>query len=302
MSKSTIDIVCTTDANYMQHCGAMLNSLLSNTPDREFRIFIIHSDTVGKEKGKLEKALRHSNISTQFIQVDDSILDGAPVSHHVNLSTYYRILIPRLLDGTIEKVLFLDADIIIRKSISELWNLDISDFSHGAAQDFNVKASHLSSLGLQKGSHYFNAGVLLINLKTWRELDLSQKAISFIAECPERIVFWDQDALNYVLQGKWLRLEPKWNATRKIFEVEDPMQIGMNKDEFDTAKSDPAIVHFTGGGPSKPWHYFCIHPFKYEYDRFVAQTPWKNYTPIAQPSLISRTGTHLKNYAKQFFA
>lgn len=295
----TVNIVCTIDNNYVQHCSALLASLLDNNTELKFEIFIITDGIDSKQKNKLTKFLDDRNQKFSLIIIDESILKGAPVSQHISLATYFRICIPQLLDSTIEKVLFLDSDMVVRKSIAPLWNIDINQYSHAAAENPRVSADYKRNLGIPESSSYFNAGVLLINLRRWRELNVMQTSIEFINQYRDKIHYWDQDALNYVLQDQWLRVESQWNAHGAFFNSLTLEELGVSSEEYQQTRHNPAIVHFTGGGSCKPWHYNCSHPLREEYYKYLSQTPWHDAQPIGKPGLLRRLKTTTKALIKK---
>lgn len=294
-----INIICTIDNNYVQHCGVMICSVLSNIKDEEVHFTIINNGLESSLKNQLKKIIHDFQQHVSFLKVDEDQLKGAMVSCHVSLATYYRLLIPELIDDTIDKVLFLDSDIIVRANINELWNINIDNSTHAAAVNPNISPGFKANLGIAADNSYFNAGVMLINLKAWRELEITIKAIDFINQYPERITFWDQDVLNYLLYQSWTKLEPIWNAQEAIFNNNfTAEELGYKKDEYNQARNNPRIVHFTGAGYCKPWYYHCQHPFKQEYYAYLKKTPWRNFRPLGEPSLKSK----LKSKAISYFA
>lgn len=295
MSKNQdIDIVCTIDENYVQHCAVMLMSLISNTTWKKLRVFIVHNGIQQQQASRLSNFLERLGYVVVLIEIDSSCLSEAPVNQHVTLATYYRLLLPELLHHTIKKVIFLDADLIIRKDILELWQVDVNHYSHAAVEDLGIDSEYKNRLGLLKKTSYFNAGVLLINLEYWRTHNIGKLAIDFINSSPEKITYWDQDALNYVLQEKWYPLAPQWNVTtinfHPIFQSE--------KSTIQGKESEPSIIHFAGGGAYKPWHYYCTHPYKNEYYRYLSKTPWRRFVPIDKPTLLSRMKSRAKHLLK----
>ena len=121
-------------------------------------------------------------------------------------------------------------------------------------------------LGLPAGTRYFNAGVLLMNLRKWRDEEIADRVLSFIRLHRARIVFEDQDALNAVLSGEWLELSACWNAQHPFFHPRLKRELLLEEIK------DPAVVHFSAG--RKPWHWALEHPFKQDYRRYRQQTPW----------------------------
>ncbi|PZO38702.1 MAG: hypothetical protein DCF19_15990 [Pseudanabaena frigida] len=290
-----ISVVCTIDNNYIQHCGVMLCSLLSNSQYKNFFFYIIHNGLNAKGRKLLENFLKESTHNFLFLEVDSTLLKGAILSDHVSIATYFRLFIPELIDASMEKVLFLDSDIIVRHDIAQLWSNDISNYTHAAIENPFISEDYKLNLGVSDANSYFNAGVMLINLKKWRDLNITTKALKFIRDHPEKIIFWDQDILNYLLQAQWLKIEPEWNAQEVFFKDFSSVELGTTEQELQKAKLDPSLVHYTGGGSCKPWHFYCTHPFKHEYYKYIEKTPWKKAKPIGKISFISQVKLNLKS-------
>lgn len=283
----TVTVACTIDNNYVQHCAVMLASMFDSNPKLKFKVFIINDGINYRRQVKLTRFLEAKNQLFSFITVDKSVFRNAPISEHFSMANYFRILVTELVDSSIEKVLFLDSDIVIRRSIAPLLSIDVSQYSHVAVENPRVGTDYKSNLGISEDSSYFNSGVLLINMQMWRQLNVMQKSIDFINQYPDKIHYVDQDALNHVLQNQWLRVESQWNAQKAFFTTSTSEGLGVTSDEYRQTKQNPAVVHFTGGGSSKPWHYSCSHPFRAEYYKYLSQTPWRNSQPIGKPNVFS---------------
>jgi lipopolysaccharide biosynthesis glycosyltransferase len=297
-----IDVVCTIDNSYARHCAVMLASLFKNNLTHSFRIHVITDGLESQILEKFEKFLSSSQHSHTIITIDKSDLENAPVTHHISLATYFRLLIPQVLPADISKVLFLDADMIIRQSIGPLWNLDIEQFSHAAAISAGMD-TYEQELGLLKGCLYFNAGMMLINLKKWRELEVFERSCDLIRNQPGRLKWWDQDTLNLLLHDRWRPIDLTWNAQPFIYgqtmygqTLNETYEFHHRYQEFNylQAVTDPAIVHYVGGGSCKPWHYYCQHPFRDDYLKFQALTPWRNAPLIGIPNLVNQMRWKLK--------
>lgn len=295
-SLSPINIVCTIDNHYAQHCAVMLSSLFHHNPDQAFRIFLITDGLDPNISKQLEQFLLDHKQDYEMIQIDKAALGNAPVTHHISLATYFRLFIPKVLPQHVQKVLFLDADMIIRQPIDKLWNLEIEAFSHAAAIAAGMD-DYPREIGLPAESLYFNAGLLLINLQAWRELQIFERGCELLEKNADRIQWWDQDVLNILLNRQWLPLDLTWNAQPFIYEAEfqnsAELQTKYERFQSSAAIADPAIVHFVGGGSAKPWHFYCTHPFKDDYRKFLKTTPWRNAPLLGQPNLIAKVRSHL---------
>lgn len=291
----SINIVCTIDNNYAQHCAVMLSSLFQNNKS-DFTVYILTDGLTSGNYSKLNKLLSDSNQKFEIIDIDKTVLESAPVTHHISLATYFRLFIPQVIPDNIDKVLFIDSDIVIRKPIDALWNINIQDFSHAATIAAGMD-DYPPVIGLPKDSLYFNAGLMLINLAFWRKFKVFEQGCELISQQPDKLQWWDQDVLNILLHPSWLPVDLTWNSQPFIYEEginNSNHKAKYEKFNYLAAKLDPAIVHFVGGGKAKPWHYACEHPFKDEYLKYLATTPWKNAPLIGKPNYISQITAELR--------
>ena len=170
------------------------------------------------------------------------------------------------LPDEISKVLYLDADILVLDDLGTLCETDLGDAVMGEVVDERVTThikmgnTSLGGLPLPCVQDYFNAGVLLIDLAKWRTERISQKAIEYLELYPHS-AFSDQDALNFACDGRWKRVDPRWNY----------YQIDLKKSISDLSdKQRPGIIHFQGW--SKPWDPGSLNFNAQFYDSFRCRT------------------------------
>ena len=128
-----------------------------------------------------------------------------------SLSQYARLFVSSDLPANLERVLYLDCDIIIRKSIKELWNLDLQGNVIGALMDAFSK-HYRANVDLQENDVMFNSGVMLIDLKKWKAEHIEDKLLKFIKIKNGKIQQGDQGALNAVLSKDTYCFEPRFNS------------------------------------------------------------------------------------------
>ncbi len=272
-----IEIVTACDDNYVQHLCVMLCSLLENTAEREnININIIDGEINQSNKNKLiDCIIKRYKKKINFLSINKNVYEKFPISHHFTHTIYYRISIPSLFDLSIEKVLYLDADMVIKDDIKKLWDIDISNFYVAAVEALSCTERY-TDLNMPEGSLYFCSGLLLINLTKWRKSNITKKIIDFIENNQDKIQMWDQDSLNSILCGNWLPLSLIWNQQTYFFD-DDFYKKFRHRQDFMEARDRPSIIHYTSS--HKPWHYISIHPYKEEYFRYLALTPWKDFKP-----------------------
>ena len=182
---------------------------------------------------------------------------------HISIAMYYRYSLAELLPN-LDKVIYLDSDLNVLTSLKALFNTDIADSYFGGVEDIFVQ-KNTERLGINK---YCNSGVILINLKKWRDENIQEKLYKFTIENKDRLVYPDQDVLNTVLQEGIKYIDKKWNA-----------QVGEYKVCYDTGFNELGkeayIIHHIG--QDKPWLLKSKSPFKGVYFKYLENTPFRNY-------------------------
>lgn len=260
----TYYIACGIDNNYVEHLATMLNSLFKNNALLRFHIYVLSLNLCEENKNRLQQFVKQNKSEISFIDVDMGLLNSYPIfgEGYLSPATYLRLFIPSLLPQSVEKILYLDADIIVNTNIESLFNTDISDVYLAAVED---APNESVIIPIDKGMPYFNAGVLLLNLNLLRKTDFLDKALSFIRENKERIFFHDQDVLNALLGNNAKLLPVKWNML-DCFYSWPPLIQSKKLSELRAADKKKCIIHFSGR--IKPWHRASIHPLTSLYKKY----------------------------------
>ncbi|MDL2214883.1 glycosyltransferase family 8 protein [Dysgonomonas sp. OttesenSCG-928-M03] len=274
-----INIAFCTDDNYIMPCGIAMISLLENNKGRSVTFHIVGMDLKEPSKEKLQLiSSRYSDVSVLFYEIASQLFESYGLSlynsEYLSFSTYSRLFLGDILPPNINKVLYLDCDIVVPKDLSNLWDINIENYSVGGIPDlcmFNSKASE--RLGYKDTFQYINAGVLLINLKYWREKKVLNLFLDFYKEKQDKLLFHDQDIINGVLYDTKLVLPIKYNMVDFNFVAKQNI-VPEYKDEVYEGLQDPVIIHFTAS--SKPWLKSCIHPLKEEFLKYKSISPWKD--------------------------
>ncbi len=276
----SISIVCTFDNNYSQHCGVLLASLFENNKNICFDIYIVSDFIDDVNKSRPFALVRDYSQRLYYIQIDKKKFEGLPFGgkfSHISLATYYRLMLPEVLPVTLDKILYLDCDIIVNGRIESLWNIDLKYYTIGAVEDNIVISSEAPRrLGYPVQSSYFNAGVMLMNLSLMRDIQFTKNAFVYIEQHLKEIVYHDQDILNVLLYDQKLFLPIKWNVM-ECFLFRRPLIHFRYKKELREAQIAPSIIHFTG--KLKPWIKECDHPYRDLYYKYLYITEWRNYVP-----------------------
>lgn len=261
---------CVDDA-FVVHSSASIRSMLSNASDPTMiHIWILDAGISNNNREMVKSISNEFDTKIDFIAINVKDDQSLVVDKHISRATYGRLFLPHILDKYIDKCLYLDGDTIIMDDILKLNDVSFFSFPIAAVNDFYL--SHNKDLSPNESSRYFNAGIILLNLPLWRLDNLTEKILCYARNYPEKLVYWDQDAMNAVLYNKWYQLPLRWNHQIHFNDYLNHLPDGGKASEMKVAMANPAIVHFVG--PEKPWHYLCCHPYKDLYFRYREKAPW----------------------------
>jgi lipopolysaccharide biosynthesis glycosyltransferase len=271
-----INICFASDNNYVQHLGATMASILKNAKaDDDLHFYILDGGILEINQKKLHSLSSIKDFNMKFIPVNNEDFASCSLTdNYICIATYYRFMIARLITE-IEKLIYLDCDMIVKTSLKELYETDISDYWLAGVEDIGYNY-HRVLLKRETKSFYINAGMLLINLKKWCEDDIEHKLFKFAHETTEELVHNDQDVINMVLNAKIKPLDFKWNAQDQCF-YKNTWRTHPKGIEIKKASLNPSIIHYTG--PQKPWQNSLVVNQANEYLKYARLTPWVNNLP-----------------------
>ena len=259
-----MNIALCTDENFVIPCLTCITSLFENNKGCECHAYVLTEGLTDKSIDKFHKlsAIYSQPIEIRTIRADK--LKNLKVRPPFPVSMYFRFLLPEILKDE-ERVLYLDCDIIIRHSLENMYDTNLTDKACAVVEDQHCD-DVLMLNNVKINSTYFNSGVMLMNLDYWRDNNVADNLIEFIFNNPERCIYPDQDALNIVLDSKVEYLNPTYN-----FQHYWSVSFHMSKTsylrhgEILEASKDPVIVHFCS---QKPWHIKCYNPYKGEFYKY----------------------------------
>lgn len=256
MSRINICFAC--DDNYAKLCGVSIASILNKAKDSDDLNFYILDYLISeKNKAKFEHLKKIKDCDINFFKIDDERFKNLYLPEkkgYLSIAAYLRFVISSLFRG-IDKILYLDCDVIATTSLEELYNTDIEDFYAAMVKDTSSE-ENCERLQFKNDEIYYNSGVILMNLKKWREDNLEQTLFSTIDEGLD-----DQDILNIAMKGKIKTLEPKWNWQGKA-------------KYYPKGEKYPNLIHFITA--YKPWRTGSRRGYNKEYFKNLKLTPWNN--------------------------
>lgn len=300
-----MDILLCTDNNYVMPTGVLMTSVSMNNNDINYHI-IVSEDFSDENQKKLEEtAERYQNVvsfyraSKEWHTFFPMGKDGMPA--YISISTYYRLLVTHIFPSDLHKVLYLDGDMIVRKTLLPLWNVNVEDVAVGVVHDMDEN-KHIEEgrLPYPMNSGYFNAGMMLINLDYWRKHDCVGQCVEFLRLHSDIIRHHDQDVLNAVLYSnkKWLPLTYNFQsgflfALPEMINYPDDL-----KPEIMKVEKDPVILHFSC---EKPWGHNCMHPQRFVWEYYKSQSLWKDVDISVPMTLKEKISFFLKKNNYWFF-
>lgn len=271
----TINILCATDDKYAPYCGVMLTSFLENHKGFHTEVYIIVKTRL-KEENRLRQleerydakvnmiVFKHNDMNTSF-PIDKS---------RWSVETYYRLFAADILPKEIDRLLYLDCDIIVDGDVSEMYFSDINNIAALVVTDApsHVFVSHPERLGYPKEKGYFNAGMMLMNLDYWEEHNISGRCVEFLKNNYKILDYCDQDVLNVVL------LDSKKNIS-VMYNYQDSIVLKRFFDLYDDELKEivctqkPKIIHYTY---HKPWT-ICSYksPYADLWEKYSRISFWK---------------------------
>lgn len=243
------------DENYATKLAAVLSSLKFSNRENKCCIYVITPGLSDKSQRIVKSSISDvDSFNLYFVESDDSDLNNMKAGGHISSATYIRFDIPRLLPE-IDKVLYLDADLVIEDDLTKFWEVDIEGNYFAAIE--NPFFDRWESLSISREYGYFNAGVLLMNLTKLRHDDIKAQAIKYLSDNKELCKMFDQDALNVVCKGQWVKVDIRWNLQTSYLRKRKSLPECQQKEVLN-ALNAPGIIHYSSS--SKPWDCLDAHP------------------------------------------
>lgn len=262
----TIELVCVTDANYAPHLAVLLKSIEANKGAERVRVHAILDGVDAALLAQIRSTVPGLDI-LDYNVAGHVALDLPPVMH-ISRATYLRLIMPEVLPPKIDRVLYLDIDMVVTQSLWPLWQSDLQGRPFAAVEDHNLLAEDLAErFGLPHEGRYFNAGMLLIDMQAERTIGYLGQALERLQSNPDAYPFADQDALNEVLWKNWTPVDSTWNYQRAFVNGGKVYKANKTGDAH-----LPGILHFTERW--KPWKSDEWHPYAWLYWKYLRHTPF----------------------------
>ena len=257
MDRQNINVCVSCDDNYSKYAGVLITSILYNAAeDDKLSIYILDGGISQEKKEQILslKSIKDCNIN--FIQINPELFSQyAKVKTHnyISIATYYRLKLAQLLPD-IDKIIYLDCDVVVNTSLKDLYDIDINNYLLAGGSD-NKKRM------VKENPTYVNAGILLINLDKIRTDNIEEEFFKYTKENINTITKGDQEIINEVCKGKIKVIDSCWNVQTSNF---------VNRSDY---TSKPKIIHYLS--KEKPWKFGSYSYHKNYWFKYLQITPWK---------------------------
>lgn len=284
------------DAYTMPLAVSVRSAIEHLDPARRLGVVILDGGITPANRLRLERSWPRERVEISWVRPDPALFEGIPTWRWLSRVAYYRLLLPLLLPETLERVIYLDVDLVVQRDLGALWEEPFRGALALAAQDpsspfFDSRRAmppgweepasgftaqpvrDLDARGLAPTLPYLNSGLLVLDLPAWRHERITEQLLTCLRNAPEdHLIGGDQYPLNVVLAERWRALDPRWNALAVMHERSSWRETHMDAATFEEVLRDPWIVHWAG--PRKPWNGLGEVPRGDLFHTYRARTAW----------------------------
>lgn len=245
-----INIAIAPDHNYIKPAAVAITSLLENRND-EVRIYLIYleGELSDDSLNLLNEIADKYQSQIQYVCINKEFIQNYPIFKY-GFSTYLRIFLSWALPN-VEKIIYIDCDVIVEKPLDELFHTDLGDNCMAAVASYHSKFFfYLQSIGYNHRRPYVNSGVMLMNLRRLRNFDMQKNIEQYLKQHRHDLRYADQDIINVLFPGIRI-LHPRYNVNMHIWMVPVIFSTPWKRKERKEAINSPVIIHFLGD--EKPW-------------------------------------------------
>ena len=251
-----MNILVTLDHNYLPPLRVMLTSLLANSPGERFAVYLIGDGLAAEDLRGLETLLTNRGC-LRPVEVPEDLFADAPVARYWTRAMYYRLLAAQLLPKTLDRVLYLDPDILVINPVRPLYETDLEGNLMAAATHTGLLAGitdPVNRLRLEnyEAEAYYNSGVLLMDLAAMRREVCPADIFDYAREHADILLLPEQDILNGLYGARILGVDDSlWNYDARRFDRY--LLLSQGEKDMDWVMGHTALLHFCG--KRKPWNH-----------------------------------------------
>lgn len=309
--KNELNIVFVADDNYIKYTAVTITSILLNNENENFCFHIISNNISQKNKNEIYKLRKYNNFKIKYYEIENhknklfnflmSYYKKLPNVKYITNTALAKFLIPRIFKN-LDKILYLDGDIIVQKDLKSLYDYNLFNYYAGIVNHSLTNLSRINKAKSLNLKNYFNSGVILFNVKKWNEDNLDDKLIKLTPNIEKNRTYIDQDYFNVLFNEEVLALPYIYNT---LFY---PNMSDAVKDFKEKGLDASVIIHYIS--KYKPWkgywdkrwnYYYKKSPFFNMFDFYLKKSKNLLLKNTSQKNIIKRIlrKLHLLNLVKK---
>ncbi|MFC5283060.1 glycosyltransferase family 8 protein [Pedobacter alpinus] len=288
-----ISIAVASNNNYAILMAVLIKSIVFNHhTDEDITFYVLNDKISSSNQDKINSLIKNSpEITIKWINADSVFPKNVkfPMDNSAfPFTAYLRLFAPFVVEESVKKLIYFDVDMVVRKDVSELWNMNMQGYTMAAVLDVGKTAGtpwggipNYKQLGIDANAKYFNSGMMIIDCEKWRNENIPEMVFKAMRDNIEHVNFADQYGLNVVFTGKWLAIDPLWNWFANIYHP------------------NPKCIHYLDIKPIfKSYNSDIV--LQKEFFKYLEMTPWKG---ISLKSDFSRLlGKAIIKFKKKFIS
>ncbi|WP_010630434.1 glycosyltransferase family 8 protein [Sporolactobacillus vineae] len=251
-----MNILVALNANYLYPLRVMLRSLFINNPEAHFHIYLMHSELTRNQIEKLRLFVARQGQELSPIYVSPDLFGHAAVHRHFSSEMYYRLIACRYLPDSVDRILYLDPDIVVLNSVEKFYGRSFHHARYIAAEHgYSARMARTFNkirLKTPAAKGYYNTGVLLINVRKLKSDQPFCPVIRFIESHRHQLLLPDQDVFNalywdQVIPAAW----PYYNYDARYYDLAKLLPNRKKASQLSWIETHTVFLHFCG--KQKPW-------------------------------------------------
>ena len=246
-----MNLLVTLDSGYIKVLSVMLKSVLMSNEDTDFTVYMLNSTLTKEDFDEVKNYLKTDRMTLVDLKAPENFLEGAPISNRYPKEMYYRIFAARFLPKEVDRVLYLDPDLIVRKSLKPLYEMDMGDNYFAAATHVGKILTGINAIRLEMEDEapYINSGVMLMNIALLRQEQNFKSVYDYINEKKNLLFLPDQDVISAVYGDRIAKIDSYvYNMNDRLLLSPKCIKKGITAD---WVAENSTVIHYLGR--NKPW-------------------------------------------------
>jgi lipopolysaccharide biosynthesis glycosyltransferase len=307
MSGKLVRVAFASDDGYARPLAVAGRSVIRHLgTDRNLELYLLDMGISELNRRKIEESFAGPQVKVNWITGTPEAVAGLPSGGPwLTSSAYARLLLPDLLPADVDRVLYLDCDLVVRRCVGELYDLELDGAIALAVLDMG--SPFVCSLwglggwfesGRAASDPNFNTGVMLMDLAAWRREQIGQTVLEYARTCdPDHPLVVDQESLNATFGLRIRSIDPRWNQQSELFSNAHASLLPYPRERVNALRKDSWVIHYSLA--SKPWQSDCSHPWVNEWYRNLDETAYRGWRPPWLIPTVRQSGRKTFEAARQ---